>query len=88
MEQSLYGEGVDAKIDFVKTDKGKLGVSQLRPVRVHGQRVQRRAAAGTGRPSRSRSTSQGRLQLRRDDEQERGRVHPKTGWDIAAAKAV
>ena len=89
MEESLYGEGQDVTIDFCKTDKGALEVYAsytLTDCMVSGYSV----SSGGDRPSESLSLNFTKIVYNFSEmgaKNAKGET-PKTGWDIAAAKAV
>lgn len=89
MEESLFGEGVDAKIDFCKTDKGKLEVYasyDLSECMVSGYSV----SSGGDRPSESISINFTKIEYNFKEMSaiNAGAKTPKAGWDIAAAKGL
>ncbi len=89
LEESLYGEGQAVQIDFCKTDKGALEVYttyKLSEAMVSGYSV----SSGGDRPSESLSINFTKIEysyVAMDGKNADG-DSPKTGWDIAAAKAV
>ena len=89
MEESLYGEGQDVTIDFCKTDKGALEVYAsytLTDCMVSGYSV----SSGGDRPQESLSLNFTKIVYNFSEmgsKNAKGET-PKTGWDIAAAKAV
>lgn len=89
LEESLYGEGQAVTIDFCKTDKGKLEVYAsytLEDCMVSGYSVN----SGGDRPSESLSLNFTKVIFNFSEmgaKNDKGET-PKTGWDIAAAKAV
>jgi type VI secretion system secreted protein Hcp len=89
MEESLIGEGVDAQIDFCKTDKGTLQVYatyNLSNVMVSGYSV----SSGGDRPSESISLNFTKIiySFTGMDDKNEASTSPKTGYDIAQGKKV
>lgn len=89
LEEALYGEGQKVQIDFCKTDKGKLEVYtqyMLEDCMISGYSV----SSGGDRPSESLSLNFTKIvyAFTQQDAKGAGGESPKTGWDIAKAKAV
>ena len=89
LEEALYGEGQTVKIDFCKTDKGQLEVYasyDLTECMISGYSV----SSGGDRPSESLSLNFTKVIFNysaMDAKNAKGET-PKTGWDVATAKAV